>query len=132
MIKLKYNSRMVFIVILVINKKPTFLAKQIGSATLWKVFLGGWTVLNHIQCLLLHQKEQSHLQATYNVPQGSILGPLLFSVFNSHYMYVDDTQLCFFCATWEAVINEANKHLHRFICNLNATLTLKIINLFVN
>jgi len=74
-----------------------------------------------------HMSDESYINC--GVPQGSVLGPVLFIMYinslcdmtinGSIVTYADDTCLLFTDATWDLVYNKAETELNKFIQCLN-------------
>ena len=78
---------------------------------------------NRKQKVRIDQSESEPITITVGVPQGTILGPLLFILYindllitmpeNSILSYADDTAVITSCKTWKEVEREMNQHLEK-------------------
>lgn len=90
------------------------------------------------QCVEINGKRSNWAQISYGVPQGSILGPMLYNIYINNlvidvphqdmFLYADDIVLTFNSATLEDL--EKNSYItltqiHQFLNNLNLHLNLK-------
>lgn len=99
---------------------------------------------NRTQCVTIGDNVSDYLDIQYGVPQGSILGPVLFLVYINDLLdlhltqgklicYADDTVLLFSGSTWDTTFqlaqsgfNEVSKWLRRNVLTLNAEKTTYI------